>query len=222
MQKIKIIIVDDHAILRHGICQSFRLEDDFEVIAEAAGGREAIRLASANPPDIMIMDVSMPGFNGIETTRQILAANSNIKTIALSMHAEKAYVMGMLNAGASGYILKSASFKELLACIKTVLSGGFFLCPKLRHLFTDKGVYPVTDNRDSIFSLLSNKEKKVLQFIAEGYESKAIAKKLYISIRTVEVHRLNLNKKLRTHNVAKQTKFAISQGITSLNGSLPQ
>ena len=216
-KKIKIMIVDDHTIVRHGLCQSFSMEDNFEVIAEADSGRSAVSLALWHCPDIVIMDVSMPDLNGIETTKIILANNSNIKVVALTMHAEKVYVMGMLNAGASGYILKSSSFKELLKCIKTVLSGEIFFCQEVSRLIAGKNDRPVKDIRVSVFSLLSRKEREVLQLIAEGHKSNEIAKKLYISVRTVDVHRINLKKKLNINNVAELTKFAISEGITSPN-----
>ncbi|WP_299983548.1 response regulator transcription factor [Desulfobacula sp.] len=216
-KKIKIIIVDDHTIVRHGISQSFSMEDNFEVIAEADSGRSAISLALLHRPDIVIMDVSMPDLNGIETTQKILANNSNIKVIALTMHAEKVYVMGMLNAGASGYLLKSSSFKELLKCIKMVLSGEMFFCQEVSRLIAGKNGRPVKDKRVSVFSLLSKKERQVLQLIAEGHKSKEIAEKLYISVRTVDVHRIHLKKKLNINNVAELTKFAISEGITSPN-----
>ena len=216
-KKIKIIIVDDHMIVRHGLCQSFSMEDNFEVIAEADSGRSAVSLALWHCPDIVIMDVSMPDLNGIETTKIILANNSNIKVVALTMHAEKVYVMGMLNAGASGYILKSSSFKELLKCIKTVLSGEIFFCQEVSRLIAGKNDRPVKDIRVSVFSLLSRKERQVLQLVAEGHKSNEIAEKLYISVRTVDVHRVNLKKKLNINNVAELTKFAISEGITSPN-----
>ena len=216
-KKIKIIIVDDHMIVRHGLCQSFSMEDNFEVIAEADSGRSAVSLALWHCPDIVIMDVSMPDLNGIETTKIILANNSNIKVVALTMHAEKVYVMGMLNAGASGYVLKSSSFKELLKCINMVLSGEMFFCQEVSLLIAGKNDRPVKGKRVSVFSLLSRKEREVLQLIAEGHKSNEIAEKLYISVRTVDVHRVNLKKKLNINNVAELTKFAISEGITSPN-----
>lgn len=181
MKKIKILIVDDHTIVRHGICQSLSLENDFLVVADVDCGRMAVNLALWHRPDLVIMDIGMPDLNGMDTTKQILANNSNIKVIALSMHAEKIYVQGMLDAGASGYILKSASFKELIQGIKTVLSGELFFCQDIRHLIIYKNDRPCTDNKCSIFSLLSNKEREVLQLLAEGHRSKEIGEKLSIS-----------------------------------------
>lgn len=209
-KKIKIIVVDDHTIVRHGMCEALDAENDFTVIAQADSGRSAIDLALELCPDIVLMDISMPDLNGMETTRKILADNSNIKIIALTMHSEKVYVRGMLDAGVSGYILKSCSFKELLHCIQTVLSGERCLCQGVaghdEDFFTNKKT-----------SILSNKEREVLQLIAEGNRSKGIAQKLNISVRTVDVHRVNIKNKLNIHSVAQLTKFALTEGITSLN-----
>jgi len=215
--KIKILLVDDHAVVRHGICQALEMEGNYTVVAQANCGQTAVDLALWHAPDIVLMDASMPNFNGIEATREILAQNSNIKIIALSMHSEKIYVLGMMNAGASGYVLKSCSFNIVLESIKTVLSGKLYFCPKIRHLIQDIEAHPFKDQRISAFSLLSNKECLVLQLLAEGHRSREIAKKLEISVRTVEVHRLHLKKKLDLHTVAELTKFAVNEGLTSLN-----
>lgn len=214
-KKTKLIIVDDHTIVRHGLCKSFSMENDFTIVADTNSGRSAIDLASWHQPDMVLMDISMPDMNGIEATRQILANNSNIKVIALTMHAERIYIMGMLNAGVSGYILKSCSFTQLLQCIKTVLSGEMFFCEEAQHLIMNTKGWPFTNKPISVFSMLSNKEREVLQLIAEGRKSKKIADKLNISVRTVEVHRSHLKKKLDIQSIAELTKFAISQGITS-------
>ncbi|MBC2705976.1 response regulator transcription factor [Desulfobacula sp.] len=217
-KKIKIIIADDHTILRHGICQAFDMEKDFTVIGQADSGRLAVSLALEHCPDIVLMDVSMPDLNGIEATKQILANNSNVKVIALSMYSDKIYVMGMLNAGASGYLLKSCSFKELVNCIHTVLSGELCFCPEVTgHLNTNREGLFVADNKASVFSLLSNREREVLQLIAEGHKTKKIAQKLGINTKTVETHRTNLKNKLNIHSIARLTKLAITEGITSFN-----
>jgi len=215
--KIKILLVDDHAVVRHGIWQALEMEDSFTVVAEANCGQTAVDLALWHAPDIVLMDVSMPNFNGIEATRDILAQNPNIKIIALSMHSEKIYVLGMLNAGVSGYVLKSCSFNIVLESIKTVLSGKSYFCPKIIPLIQDIDAHPFKNPRISVFSLLSSKERQVLQLLAEGHRSKEIAKKLEVSVRTIDVHRLHLMKKLDLHTVAELTKFAVNEGLTSLN-----
>jgi DNA-binding NarL/FixJ family response regulator len=157
MKKIKIIIADDHSILQHGLAKSLEMEKNFEIVAKADSGLAAIEFASQYLPDLVIMDVSMPGINGMEATKRILAKNPEIKVIALSMHMEKIYVTGMIKAGASGYILKSCSFKELLICIKMVLSGEYYFCKEVKHFVTDKDHVPVNTKKASIFSLLSEK-----------------------------------------------------------------
>lgn len=216
MEKLKIMIVDDHTMFRHGICEAFSHHDEYTVIAEADNGRQAVEFAALHRPDIVLMDISMPDFNGMEATRQILRISPKIKVIAISMHSEKIYVVGMLNAGAYGYILKSCSFNELLSCIKIVSSGKPFFCQEVAgHISVDGDGQPVKEKNSSIFSILSNKEREVLQLIAEGHKSMEIADKLHISVRTVDVHRINIKRKLNIHSVAELTKVALAEGITS-------
>jgi len=217
MEKIKIILVDDHTIVRQGISQALQLEKNFEVIGEADSGRFAVQLILKYCPDIVIMDVSMPDLNGIETTKQILAGNSNIKVIALSMHSAKVYVMGMLNAGASAYLLKTCSFKELGHAINIVLSGKTYLCPDVTHLVINNSLDSIRGQKSSPLYLLSPREREVLQLIAEGYPNKGIAEKLNISKKTVDAHRASLKKKLDIHSTAELTKFSIAEGITSIS-----
>jgi NarL family two-component system response regulator LiaR len=205
MGKIKIILVDDHNVVREGISNSFQKEDNFIVIGEADTGRAAIELVSLVTPDIVIMDISMPDLNGIDATKQILSINSNIKVIALSMYSDKAYVTGMLNAGVSGYLIKSCSFKELLLAINTVLSGKIYLCEKVTPTVVKK-----SDPK------LSPREREVLQLLSEGQKTNTIAEKLNISPKTVSTHIANIKTKLNSHSIAALTKFAISQGITTI------
>ena len=217
MRKIKVIIADDHSIVQHGLCNSLEMEQEFEVVAKADSGYSAIELADLHRPDIVIMDVSMPQLNGMEATKQILTKNPEIKIIALSMHMEKIYVTGMMNAGASGYVLKSCSFKELLKGIQVVLSGEHFLCRDVRYLVTDEDGAPVIQGRPSVFSLLSKREREVLQLIAEGHKSRKIAQQLNISVKTIDIHRTHLKRKLNIHSIAELTKFAIAEGLTNIN-----
>lgn len=215
MKKIKIILADDHIIVQHGLSNSLEMEKDIEVVAMANSGHEAIELAGRLRPELVIMDVSMPGLNGMEATKQILKKYPEIKVVALSMHTEKIYVSGMMKAGASGYILKSCSFKELLKGIHRVSAGGYFFCDEVKHLVREKDIDAVSEDRVSVFSLLSRREREVLQLIAEGHKSRVIAEKLNISIKTVDIHRTNLKTKLNIHSIAELTKFAIAEGITS-------
>ena len=217
MRKIKVIIADDHSIVQHGLCNSLEMEQEFEVVAKADSGYSAIELADLHRPDIVIMDVSMPQLNGMEATKQILTKNPEIKIIALSMHMEKIYVTGMMNAGASGYVLKSCSFKELLKGIQVVLSGEHFLCRDVRHLVTYEDGVLATQSSNSVFSLLSKREREVLQLIAEGHKTRKIAQELNISVKTIDIHRTHLKRKLNIHSIAELTKFAIAEGLTNIN-----
>ncbi len=215
MKKIKVIIADDHSILQHGLCQSLEMEKGFKVVARADSGLDAIKLVNKHKPDLVIMDVSMPHINGMEATTRILKKHPNIKIIALSMHMEKIYVTGMMKAGASGYVLKSCSFKELLKCIHSVLRDEIFFCEEIKRLIKGKDLKKVSGLPDSIYSLLSKREREVLQLIAEGNKSKSIAQIMKISVKTVDIHRTNIKTKLNIHSIAELTKFAIAEGLTS-------
>lgn len=215
MIKYKIIIADDHSILQHGLCNSLEMESDIEIVGKAESGFEAIKLTRELEPDMVIMDVSMPDLNGMEATKQILKKHPDVKVMALSMHTEKIYVSGMMKAGASGYILKSCSFKELLTGIHAILSGEIFFCDEVMHMIDRNEITFGSEKNISVFSLLSRREREVLQLIAEGHKSRMIAKKLDISVKTVDIHRNNLKKKLNIHSIAELTKFAIAEGLTS-------
>ncbi len=218
MGKIKIVLVDDHTVVREGISNSFQKQDDFIIIGEADTGREAIKLVSMNTPDVVIMDISMPDLNGIDATKQILSINPHIKIIALSMYSDKAYVMGMLKAGVSGYLLKTCSFKELLYAIKTVLSGDMFLCEKVTPVVVNSSLESTRNkNKDKTGAKLSQREREVLQLLSEGQNTNTIAEKLNISPKTVSAHIANIKTKLNLYSIAALTKFAISKGITSVD-----
>lgn len=214
MKQIKILIADDHSILQHGLSSSLEMEKDIQVVGRADSGYLAIEMADRLNPDLVIMDVGMPELNGMEATKQILKKFPDIKVMGLSMHMEKVYVTGMINAGASGYIIKSCSFKELLSAIHTIMSGQTYFCSEVEH-FIEDGVDIVSDNPLSVFNVLSKREREVLQLIAEGHKSRMIAKKLNISVKTVDIHRNNIKSKLDIHSIAELTKFAISKGLTS-------
>lgn len=215
MKKTKIIIVDDHKIVHHGIGQSLKNEKEFHVVAEADGGLAAVKLANKHNPDLMLMDISMPDINGMEATRKILSKNPAIRILALSMHTERIYVKGMLNAGASGYVVKSCSYNELLKALRTVLSGNTYLSPEITHLVVKDAINPVREQRANAFARLSAREQEVLQYIADGSTSKEMAERMNISAKTIDIHRNNLKKKLGIHTIAGLTKFAIAKGLTS-------
>ncbi|MFH1152387.1 MAG: response regulator transcription factor [Pseudomonadota bacterium] len=215
-EQLKIMLVDDHELMRHGLRQSLEKDREFMVVAETDNGRSAIDLAAKICPDIVIMDVSMPGLNGIEATRRILAANDRIKVIALSIHRERLYVMGMLNVGAVGFLLKTCTYKELSNAVRTVASGKVYLSSEVAGIVVENALNPSRSMDIDRSENLTPRDREVLQLIAEGEKSGGIAEKLNISKRTVDVHRRNLMTKLDLHSVAEMTKFAIRHGITPL------
>ena len=207
MKKHTLIIADDHRIVHHGISQALNKEEHFVVVAEADSGNQAVSLAREHNPDLVLIDISMPDLNGMEATRQILAANPAIRVLALSMHTEKIYIRGMLDAGASGYILKSCSYNELVKALKAVLAGNIYLSPEITHLL-------IKGSPDRL-SLLSLREREVFTLIAEGRTTREIADTLCLSGKTIDVHRKNIKDKLGIHTIAGLTKYAIAKGLTS-------
>lgn len=216
-QPIRIMIVDDHNIVRHGLRQSLSQEDDITVVAETDNGRSAVELASEHNPDVIVMDVSMPDMNGIEATRQILKTNPDIKIIALSMHSEKQYVLSMVKSGARGYLLKTNLFEELLTAIRTVIEGNVFLSPEITEHIVKSAIAPNDDSELLAFYTLTSREREILQLLAEGRTHSDIADHLFISKKTVASHRLNIMQKLKMDNIPALTKFAVKHGITSLD-----
>jgi DNA-binding NarL/FixJ family response regulator len=214
---IKALLVEDMTLTRSGFRALLEDSGKVEVIGEAADGREAIKLAEKLNPDIILMDVSMPGLNGIEATRQIRAAQPHIRVLMLSMHTAGPYVFESLRAGAAGYILKDATFAELLSAIATVVGGGTYLSPTLTNVAVEDYVRLARGQHDtSELDKLSAREREVLQLIAEGHSSSNIARQLHISARTVDTHRHNIMQKLNIHSVAGLTKFAVRHGLCSL------
>ncbi|MFH1152386.1 MAG: response regulator transcription factor [Pseudomonadota bacterium] len=212
---LKIMLVDDHAILRHGLRSSFESVGD-TVVAEAANGREAIELAARHFPNVILMDINMPELNGVDATRRILENNPRIKIIGLSMYSDPPYVMGMLDAGASGFLLKTCSFNEVETAIKDIMAGKIYLCSEVTSIVVDNALNPSMSRKDSLLAVMTNRDREVLQLISEGRTSGEIARILKISKRTVDNHRANLMDKLDIHSVAGLTRFALREGITSL------
>ena len=214
---ISIILVDDHVIMRDGLRQLLEVESDMEVLGEADNGREAVKLALEKKPDIVIMDVAMQDMNGIEATRQIKNENSNIKVIALSMHSERQIVVGILRAGALGYLLKDSSSMELVEAVRTVYRGRNYLSQKISDIVLQE-ISDVKKDTESIgVEILTNRESEILQLISEGNSTKKIAEVLFISPKTVESHRANIMEKLNIHNIPELTKYAIREGLTSVD-----
>ena len=215
---IKIVIADDHSIMREGLRLLIEKEGDMEVIGEAENGRRAVEMAASLKPDIIVMDVSMPDLNGIEATRQIVGKIEGVKVIALSMHSGREFVMDMLQAGVSGYILKESCPEELARAIRLVASGKTCLDPEITNLAIDTAVHPLVDREHSAIAELTRREREVLQLLAEGKRTKQIAGQLFLSTKTVDTHRRQIMKKINVDSLAELTKFAIRIGLTSLGG----
>lgn len=213
---IRLLLADDHTIVRHGLSESIQREESFEVVGQAKDGLSTIEMVRKLSPDIVLMDISMPDINGMEATRQIVRDNSNVKVIALSMHSSRKFVTEMFKAGASGYLLKDCEFNELVDAIKSVNSGRTYLSPLITDIVVDNFVRNSVTPESSVFSTLSKREREVLQLMSEGKTTKQIGLCLHISPKTVEAHRLKVMNKLNIDNIAQLTKYAIQEGLTSL------
>jgi two-component system response regulator NreC len=210
---IKIILADDHTIVRHGLSRSFQQETDIEVIGQAKDGLSIVELARELSPDIVVMDIAMPDLNGMEATRQIMEELPHVKVIGLSMHSSDKYVREMFRAGASGYLLKDCSFEELVEAIRTVADGKTYVSPSISDIVV-KEYISRPHKEASAFSILSQREREVLQLLVEGKTTKQAAVCLHISPKTVEVHRLRIMNKLNMNNIAQLTRYAIQEGLT--------
>jgi len=214
--QIRILLADDHRLLREGLRSLIEEEEDMEVVGEADDGREAFKLFEQHRPHVIIMDVSMPGLNGIEATSQISGADKQVKIVGLSMHADSDFVRRMLDAGACGYLLKDCAFDELITAIRSVLHGEVYLSPKIARLVVDDYLQGDDTGESSALGKLTSREREVLQLLAEGYSSKQIARLLDVSSKTVDTHRRNIMEKLEIYNIPDLTKFAIREGLTSV------
>ncbi|MDH3358455.1 MAG: response regulator transcription factor [Desulfobacterales bacterium] len=214
---VKILLADDHQIIREGLRSLIEKQPGMEVVAQVENGRTAIKLTRKIKPDVIVMDINMPDMNGIDATRQIVAEFPGIKIIAFSMHSDHQFVAGALKAGVSGYLLKDSAFEELARAIRTVVANQTYLSPKIAVDVVKDYVEKLVDDRTGAPSILTNREREVIQLYAEGHTTKHIAERLYVSIKTVETHRRNIMKKLDIRSIADLTKFAIREGLTSLD-----
>jgi two-component system response regulator NreC len=213
---IKILLADDHNLIREGLRALISEESNMTVVAEAEDGRTAVQLTAKLSPDVVIMDITMPGLNGIDATRQILSKSPAPKIIALSMHTERRMILEMLNAGASGYLLKDCAFGEVIRAIETVMSNCTYLSPRIADIIVKDYIHRIPQNDLSALSLLAPREREVLQLLAEGRRTRDIASTLNISAKTVDTYRLQIMDKLGIHSIAELTKFAIREGLTSI------
>jgi DNA-binding NarL/FixJ family response regulator len=217
-----VLLADDHRLIREGLRGLLEKQRGVEVVAEAEDGRTAVRLARKMQPDVIVMDVSMPELNGVDATRQIVAVSrrpsgNKTRVIALSMYSDKRLVAEMLRAGACGYVLKQCAFEELLDAIRTVMGNETYLSPVIAGVLVEEYVRTGAEGDGSAFSLLSPREREVLQLVGEGKTTKGIALDLHLSPKTVDAHRRKTMEKLGLYGVADLTRYAVRQGLVAVD-----
>ncbi len=216
MENLRIVLAEDHTILREGLRALLSADPAFEIIGEAPDGREAVRCVEKLEPDLLLMDLSMPRMSGMDAIREIKKRYPDIKIIALTVHKTEEYLLATLQAGADGYVLKDATHDELVLAIKNVMGGKSYLSPGVSEKVIEGYLEGKESNRArSPWETLSQREREVLKLIAEGYKNKEIAEDLCISLKTVEKHRANLMKKLDLHNAAALTVYAMQKGLVN-------
>lgn len=212
----RILLADDHEIMREGLCALLRKHADVEVVGQASDGLGAVRMALELVPDIILMDIAMPNLNGIEATRQMTSKLPKLKVMALSTHSSKSLVVKMLKAGACGYMLKDSAFSELSEGINAMIEGRTYLCSKIADVVLGDYLNILANPGKFAGEDLTAREREVLQLVSEGATTKQIATKLHLSAKTIDSHREHIMNKLDIHNVAELTKYAIREGITFL------
>jgi len=216
VENLRIVLVEDHTILREGLRALLSADPNFEIIGEAQNGREAVRCVEKLEPDLLLMDLSMPRMSGMEAIREIKRRYPEVKIIALTVHKTEEYLLTTLKAGADGYVLKDATHEELVMAIKNVMRGKSYLSPGVSEKVIEGYLSGRESNRSaSPWETLSQREREVLKLIAEGFKNKEIAEDLCISLKTVEKHRANLMKKLDLHNAAALTVYAVQKGLVN-------
>ncbi len=213
---IRVLLADDHRIMREGLRLILDRESDLSVVAEAENGRAAVETACELRPDVVVMDIGLPELNGMEATRRIKSRHPDVQVVGLSMFADRRYVLGMLEAGASGYLLKGAAGAELVQAIRATAQGKKYISPEIADIVVSNYIDHRSSVDPSASAVLSGREREILQLLAEGKTSKEIGLRLQISMATVETHRRNMMKKLRVRGIAELTKYAIREGITQI------
>jgi DNA-binding NarL/FixJ family response regulator len=213
---IRVILADDHSVMRHGLRLILEQQEGFEVLGEACDGREAVSLAQELHPDVAVLDITMPNLNGIEAARQITDRQPEVAVVVLSMHADESYVLRALKAGARGYLLKESPESDFLAAIRSVSEGKAFFSPAVSRLLVEDYVRQMQDRDiEDSYDLLTPREREILQLIAEGKSNKDIANFLNLSLYTVETHRSNILEKLNLHSVPELILYAVRKGVVS-------
>ena len=212
--KIRVLLADDHTILRAGLRMMLNAQPDIEVVGEASDGRQAINEAQRLTPEVILMDITMPECNGIEATRQVKRLLPDVRVLVLTMHENEEYLFQVLRAGASGYMLKEAADTELISAIRVVSSGRFYLSPSAQTMMVSDYLQRVRtgEERDS-YGALTEREREILKLVAEGYTNNQIAERLFISPKTVDTHRTHIMDKLNLHSRAELVKYAMRRGL---------
>ena len=213
---LRVLIADDHTIVREGLRSLLEKEPDLVVVAEAGSGSAALQLAREHHPDVILMDISMPDMNGIDATRMIRAEQSDARILALSMETDRRFVVEVLKAGATGYLLKDCAFAELATAVRAVARDETYLPPKIIELVIKDYLQRVPDNAANDYGRLTTRERELLQFISAGKNTKEIAFALQVSVKTVENQRHSIMKKLNLYSIAELTKYAVREGLSSL------
>ena len=209
----RVLLADDHELFAEGLSALLNGEPQLEVVGMANDGNQAVRAVREHEPDVVIMDLSMPDMSGIEATQLIRAERPSVKVLCLSMHADRGFVMGALDAGASGYVLKDSAKKELISAIRAVMANQVYLSPAIAGLVVDAAK---SGTASPAFELLTDRERQILKHFAQGKCTKEIANRLHLSVKTVGTHRSHIMAKLDLHSIAELTKFAIREGLTSV------
>mgnify|MGYP000221108791 CR=1 FL=1 len=216
-EKIKVLVVDDHAVVREGVRMVLETDPDLKVVGEAGSGEEAIERARELSPDVVVMDIGMPGLSGFEATRRIRAAQPEVKVLALTVHDSEAYLFQMLQAGAVGYVLKRAAAADLIQAVKAAHRGETLLHPSVARLLIKDYLARAERGEEASGERISEREREILKLIAEGKTNREIASMLYLSVKTVQAHRASLMRKLGLHDRVELVKYAIRKGIVGLD-----
>lgn len=215
MNRIRIVLADDHTIVRNGLRLLLEQQSDFQVVGEAPDGREVVRLVESEKPDVVIMDIGMPNLNGIEAARRITNTLPRTAVVVLSMHSDESYVVRALKAGIRAYLLKDSAQNDLIHAIRTVFEGRSFFSPKIRRMLREDFIRRLEEREvEDSYDLLTGREREVLQLVAEGKSNKEVAQMLNLSLFTVETHRAHILQKLNLHSVPELILYAVRKGIT--------
>jgi len=216
MKKVRILLADDHTVMRAGLRALLERQPNLEVVGEAENGRKTVELASSHVPDVVVMDIAMPNLNGVEATRRMVSKQPTISVVILSMYSDESYVMRALEAGARAYLLKDSAVTDLIRAIEAVSQGKSFFSPRISRILAEEYVHALKQKgvADS-YELLTPREREILQLLAEGKTNKEVATSLNISVYTAETHRGNILQKLNLHSSAELVLYAVRKGIIS-------